>query len=371
MHKTLIKIRVLSSDIIIFFKVFITIIIQYIASINKLSIPSYKIVSPAFNCSFKKEHSEIASTFVVVFQGPVFGKFTIETIDFYRKIHPELKIIVSTWLGLPVEINKELNKRNVIILENRDVLHSYDNQNRMISSTFAGIAHAKKLYPDSFVIKHRCDQRLTHFDWLRNIEDLLLSYPAKNSIGTPFRIGSISVCSGKLRPYMLGDQFQFGHIEDMMELWSAPNVEIGLHQLFDYFEFNGFIKNGFGIKADNYLIGYYIRKKGLKFDFSLVDSNKFWAAKGIVIDANSVGFHWARKEFNKKLESYVDCNPFNGSLSNSHGVSCMSFADWLHIYRTGSLSYNGLMPEVWIVKCIDNGLPTYQIVNIGGISDSL
>jgi hypothetical protein len=47
----------------------------------------------------------------------------------------------------------------------------------------------------------------------------------------------------------------------------------------------------------------------------------------------------------------------------------MSFADWLHIYRTGLLTYSGLTPEVWSVKKVENGLPTYNINSVGGLSD--
>jgi hypothetical protein len=370
MIKILTKFRIFLRDIKFFIKFIILFIYEYFFSLNKLLIPKFKVISPIFNFTDVTPRRDVTSTFVIIFQGPFYGKFTLDTIDLYKRLYPDIGIIFSTWKGLPEDIILKLRKSDVILLLNDDVCHSYDNQNRMIASTYAGLIHASKIYPNSFAIKHRGDQRLTSFDWVRNIEDLLLSYPAINSFGSAFRIGSLSACSGKLRPYMLGDQFQFGHIDDLLELWSAPFVEEGLHQLFKYFKFDGFTKYGFGIKADNYLIGHYIMRKGIKLDFSLEDSNKFWSSKGIIIDAHSVGFFWARKEFDKKIESFFDCNPFNGSVSYNCGVSALSFSDWLHIYRTGKLSYDGLKPEIWIVENVKNKLPIYKILSIGGFANS-
>lgn len=369
MKKKISNTIIIIKDLLNFFKVFIDIFREYSSSLFKNNIPKYKITGQGSIKIPKNFNYTSSNDFVIVIQGPIYGEFTIQTINFYKKIFPNIHIIVSTWVGLDCKILEKLKLLDIILIENEDVCHSYDNQNRMIASTYAGISAAIKNNPNSFLIKHRGDQRLTNINWLRNIEDLLFSFPARDLVGSKFRIGSISSCSGKLRPFMIGDQFQFGHITDMFELWSAPYLEIGLSQLFNYFNFDGYIKYGFGIKADNYLVGHYIKRNNLDFDFSLEDSNKFWAAKGIIIDADSVGFCWARKELNKKMELFYDCNPFNGSLSPNGGISKMNFSDWLHIYRTGKLSYSFFSPEIWAVKDVVNGMPFYDITSIGELKN--
>jgi hypothetical protein len=361
------KVRDIVISLYIILRAFTVIIFDYISSIYKLHLPRYRIVSGGLNCyRCKPYHDHIESLFVIVFQGPVFDEFTIETIQLYRKSYPELKIIVSTWKGLSSSATLRLRELKVDVILSDDVEHSYDNQNRMIHSSLAGLRLAKLYAKDCFVIKQRCDQRLTQHGWLSYIESLILTFPSNNWGASRYRIGSLSSCSGKLRPFMLGDQFQFGHIDDMIMLWDVPFIENGIQELFNYFGFSGYLKNGFGIKADNYLLGHYIKKNNKKLDFSLTDSIQFWSEKGIVADAHSVGFFWARKELSKKLEVVYDNNPFNGSLSNNSGSSPMTFSNWLQIYRTGKYPIEEFSPEKWVVNGFRCGIPFYQITSLGG-----
>lgn len=360
------KIRAVITNSLKIFVIYFELLYDYIKGFGITAIPRYKIVSHRMHfrrCAYQPREFQ----FVIVFQGPIFGEFTTTTIRQYKKFFPSVDIVVSTWEGTDRSLIQALENSGAIVLLNTDVAHSYDNQNRMIASTAAGLRCAAERHPGSILIKHRGDQRCQNEMWLRNIENTLTLFEANCSLGSKYRLGSVSSCSGKLRPFMLGDQFQFGHASDMVSLWSAPNVEVGLPELFRSLRFNNYLKYGFGIKADNYLVSHYLLRNNVPFDFTLQDSVNFWRTKGIVLDDAAVGLSWIRKEYDKKIESVLDVNPFNGSIGKNQGITTLSFYDWLHIYKNGDFDFQYLKAEVWAVKSMVNGLPVYQIEDIGGL----
>ena len=306
---------------------------------------------------------------VLVFQGPIVNDVTLETIETYRKIYPSVEIIYAMWAADNNKHGDHFRKLGVDVVIVQDPGADIDNQNRMITSVVAGLSRTIDRFGcDCFCVRMRGDQRACRLGWPFFLRSLWASFPATNWTGPgKFRIGASSHSSGKLRPFMLGDQFQFGLAEDLFSLWNVPMVEDGLPKLFQRYGFENGILDGFGIKADNYLLLNYLFELD-DYQFSLTEGYRFFARKGLIVDNQCIELKWFRQNKSKISESVVDINPHYGSFRESEISGHLSFADWLLLNASDGEHYpwKGVTPETWRVKQWKCGCPIYEIVSLGG-----
>ena len=160
----------------------------------------------------------------IVSQGPIDYKndFTIETMYFYRKIYPDIILIVSTWQG---DVSDEFRWRaesiGVQIVEGEKISETgYFNHYLQIRSSRNGVERAAENPKVRYILKTRNDQRFNHPDFIRYLRNLLKQYP----VNTPkmesrmIYMGFPSSMFGI--PFHLTDFMMFGTVNTMSEYWS-------------------------------------------------------------------------------------------------------------------------------------------------------
>lgn len=150
----------------------------------------------------------------LVLQGPLHD-YTPQIVDEYFKLPFVNNIIISCWNTCA---NYTFNK-NTIIIRNEDVEYpGVGNRNRQIKSTLNGIKHVTT----DFAIKLRTDQFISYdsmidiYKFYFNNNKVELKYLNKN--GPNFKIGIHGIC--KDFPFHPIDHVYFGHIQDLLELFS-------------------------------------------------------------------------------------------------------------------------------------------------------
>lgn len=160
----------------------------------------------------------------LVIQGPlvVDDDFTLESVRLYRRLMPQVLIVVSTWRSQPPALIERLRAEGVdVVLSDPPAVSGGHNVNFQMVSTCAGIRHAKQAGYD-YVIKSRTDQRFHAHAVLPYLFALLDEYPPVDPARQRRRIiePSVSIC--RYRPYSMCDMFQFGHVDDLLIMWSLP-----------------------------------------------------------------------------------------------------------------------------------------------------
>lgn len=161
---------------------------------------------------------------VFVLQGPIVSEdsLTIETVRMYRRLFPDIRVLVSTWMGVDSGTRRQLAACGAELLENRQPSHGgISNINYQLVSSAGGIRWARERGA-THVLKTRTDQRMFANGVPGFLHGLLRAFPLGQLSGQRERLVGISLNTFKYRPYSLSDMFLFGHIDDMELYWSAP-----------------------------------------------------------------------------------------------------------------------------------------------------
>ncbi|MDV3926651.1 hypothetical protein CMT52_15170 [Elizabethkingia anophelis] len=174
-----------------------------------------------------------SSDISVVIQGPVVGvpfdlydnQKTQQCIDNIRKHLPHAEIIVSTWEGTEVHHLKEVDKivlskdPGAITYNDYELKNIYNNNNRQIVSTYAGL----KVVTKPYAIKFRCDFQIESLKFLEIFGKYKAVYKKRyfkerilclsNTTRDPIKMPLLNhIC----------DLIQFGYTEDLQKLWNIP-----------------------------------------------------------------------------------------------------------------------------------------------------
>ncbi|MCB1166844.1 MAG: hypothetical protein KDK37_10440 [Leptospiraceae bacterium] len=228
----------------------------------------------------------------IVMQGPPLfdDEFTIQTLQLYRQMYPDCRIILSTWNDVPKEWLQQAENLSVDVCLNRKPERTgIANLNFQIASSRAGIEKARSLGL-KHILKTRTDQRFYCPDTLNLLHAILNKY-APASLGASARILAVSLNSFRFRPYSVSDMFLFGTIEDQERFWSAP-----LDPREGKPDFPTLGSWSRAEMAEVYLVANYLRALGWQPDFTLKDS---WAAFRdlfSIVDASMIDLYWPKYE---------------------------------------------------------------------------
>lgn len=181
----------------------------------------------------------------IVMQGPVAKEheFTLKTCQWYRKIYPNVPIVVSTWKQ---EIDKyeEYEKNNIDIIENEIPLgKDFYNTNKQVFSTKMGLEYLKK-YNVKYALKTRTDQRINTPDFLLYFKNLIKLYPPNDTLNERLIfLGG----SNLWNPYYITDYLAYSSIKELDKFYFLR-------------DYNCCEKADFSASAEHFLIRTYIRK---------------------------------------------------------------------------------------------------------------
>lgn len=291
----------------------------------------------------------------IVSQGPIDYKddFTLETLYLYRRLYPNVMIVVSSWQG---EVTDEFRWRagsiGVEILENRKPDHKgVYNLFMQITSTREGIKHVARDPRVRYVLKTRNDQRYNHPEFLNYLKNLIRQYPAGGKLADSRLIYTGYSASMFSFPFRLTDFMLFGTTEMQLEYWGEDLDALRDFDMEDVERF-AFIKmcreetdnrnrvlqmnkerrkeygGDFGGDPEIMLAGRFYEKHYLKRMFTAEDDQLLhywnWLRDYVVIaDEKSMLWIWDKYEYR-----YMDKNSNESEGDLNHFT-------WLDLYLNG------------------------------------
>lgn len=178
------------------------------ATYDVIDLPRQAHVVPPIN-----DHAKIG----IVIQGPIIPKKTLEICIFYKKIYPQVRIVLSTWESEDTEPFQGLrDERFAVIQSIKPDVSGPANINLQITSSIAGIEHLK-------------DQGCTHI--LKTRTDILLGNSSflnylvwMHSKGKKHALVFSSFNSFIFRLFSPSDQVMFGEATHIERFWSIDLV---------------------------------------------------------------------------------------------------------------------------------------------------
>lgn len=257
----------------------------------------------------------------ILIQGPLKreDEFTYYTILNYVKILPPNRIVLSTWKDEDINYIDKIRQLGVnVILNDRPKNSGFGNINYQIKNTISGLTFLKNVGV-KYVAKTRTDTRIEKSNAFIYLVCLLKNFKLENEINNQNnRIVLIDFNTRMKRPYNMSDIFQFGHIDDLINIW---NIEEDKRENTFSNDIVYSDEQLFNLEiAENYIMKKFINKIGIPYEYNIEEYYKLLAKRFIIIDSIQIGHYWY-KYFN--LEQPL---PFQKN-------ACGSFADWLILYE--------------------------------------
>ncbi len=294
-----------------------------------------------YSITFKMRSSESTSepnclqkrvNAVILIQGPIQENdvFLYESIKFYRKVHPENPIVVSTWRGSSVKIESKLEGMEDLYFVESDppATSGIVNVNRQLVSTLSGIKFIKENNLGDFVLKTRVDQRIYDPSSLSYCFNLLKLFPLAPHLpgAQKMRIIGVNLNTSKYRVFSFSDMLQFGHVDDQLSYWSAPHDDRSLsHDDLNKLKATGctlleFCKSLF---PEIYLFVNFLRRQDQPYEFTLGSYYKMLKERFIVVDSQSLDLFWSKYDRDDTVNELYATKKWDVKLSH---------AEWLSIY---------------------------------------
>lgn len=304
----------------------------------------------------------------VVMQGPLYPDVTVETLKDIKHKFPGIHVVYAMWLNDFLKYGAELEALGVDCFGLQDPGPEYNNQNRMIFSVRSALLHVEAKFGNKFVLRLRSDQRLTMYNWPSTLKCLIDNFSPDATSPLQNRIGTTSSSSGKFRPFMVGDQCQFGYVNDLLMFWDVEWYQDGAPKLLEKFNFFNGLKNGLGLLGENYIALSFVNKFNLHSEFTLDEGYKFIARNVLIVDDSTIGLVWYRPQTSRRLGLVVDIEPHYGSVQRPVLQGSLAFSEWLELWQSDGCQYSwtGVSAEKWEVVSWKNRVPIYRILELGG-----
>jgi tetratricopeptide (TPR) repeat protein len=259
----------------------------------------------------------------IVIQGPLltFENFTLETVKLYKRIFPFCKLIVSTWAdedSVLIDMIRVVGAE--IVLNEKPGLAGFMNINMQIRSALNGIKQAQQT--DSiYVLKTRTDYRIYNPLFFIDALNLLSAVPLTPSVQAIQRQRLLAFGdSNRYVLYDVADKNMFGHIDDMMNYWSAPEDDRELPG-----EINIVYQLAKYGTAESYLFTQYIMKIGRELKWSLTDFWDILKEHFVFMDQSAADMYWCKHERNKEYRWK--------QYSYNSIIDPFGFLNWLRLYQ--------------------------------------
>lgn len=307
-----------------------------------------KLASDFLSREVKSPH---AGEFAIIMQGPLVLKdhFTLETVRLYGKLFPGVSVIISTWDTEDQDYVSILKMEpNCEVILNPMPCHSgFMNGNYQMCSTVAGIKRAKEM-GKTFVFKTRCDYRFTKRGLLEYMRQLLMDYPCGCTLTKQkYRI---VMTSGRhddmFRPFYVGDQFNFGFIDDMLNFWDHPMAEVDC-TLDDFDKIRK--REHYSWKKEreycSILTKRFVKKmSGEELEISVENYWNFARDYLIFLSAKDADAFWCKYDERFEENMYVGEYYRNDSLDTCYAYN-WNFSSWCNLYH-GTLKYDPDMEQI-------------------------
>lgn len=203
----------------------------------------------------------------IVIQGPICkaDNYTLQQVVLYRRLYPDIKMVVSTWKGELSEKDKGILKKYHCDIVESDGFPLGDkgegrglgSANNQLCSSLAGIKALKEM-GCRYALKTRTDIVMHRPDFLVYFMNLLKLMPKGGNAAVEERLINVSFSNTKASvPFHMSDFIWFGSIEDMERLYGIPWVTREQYQYVKKCnETKDFLPKHDGIITHGFSVGY-------------------------------------------------------------------------------------------------------------------
>jgi len=233
----------------------------------------------------------------IVIQGSISNNFEKirKNLDFYNKNFPNLKIVLSTWED-EVEASGKINEffKGHIILNKKPTNFGPSNVNLQIISTISGLQKLKELGVER-AIKIRSDFSHMNTECINLLEDRVeLAKQITNSANNSIVI--ISMNNFIFRLFGISDFFQYGNIEELINLWDIP-LDPRISDSPAYLVEKSILDSSKMRFSEAYIFTHYLEKKGFKIEWTLKNSVQALVKYTIPINSLELGLYWNKYSY--------------------------------------------------------------------------
>tara|TARA_B100000287_G_scaffold432741_1_gene492730 strand:+ start:1888 stop:3015 length:1128 start_codon:yes stop_codon:yes gene_type:complete len=285
----------------------------------------------------KSENFDLLSTEIIskkvaiIIQGNIGENyyFLKETLGIYKKIFPNIMIIISTWKNENQSKILKLESKNIKVLFNDEPnTSSPGNSDFQLISTFNGLTFAKQNGIE-FCLKQRSDLRVNKNNIMSFLISLIENYPIKSNSYIKGRIITTSLNTLKYRLFSLSDFLLFGFVDDLLIYFENLNYEKSL-KINNFGEAPCFIEET-PVEAEILFCARYIKKINGEIKWDLDFWWKSLKDYFCVVDSNSLDIFWKKYDLKFEHRYYR-----NYSKKISRGIE---FSDWLSLYNEMEINW--------------------------------
>jgi hypothetical protein len=233
-----------------------------------------------------KDHVKVG----IVIQGPIIPRITLQICLFYKKIYPQVYIVLSTWKNEEIELFQGLQDECFAIIQSeKPDTSGPSNINLQITSSITGINHLED-QGCTHILKTRTDTFLGNSSFLNYLIWM-------HSKGKQHALVFSSFNSFLFRFFSPSDQVIFGEATDIARFWSIDLVPDD--QKIDFPEKYLFKKylESFGYKTHEELNNYLTALR----DFAVIADHEqlgqIWN-KGTY---SALNYRWRREKFPDRM----------------------------------------------------------------------
>jgi hypothetical protein len=230
----------------------------------------------------------------IVLQGGLVAEldFTLQTLELYRRMHPQARLVLSTWEGedaAHLERARELGVQ--VVLSTRPAHAGQQNVNLQIVSSAAGV-RAAQAAGASHILKTRSDQRLGAPNLFDLMDGLQGAFPLRDAPGQQGRLLALSLNTFRYRMYGVSDMFLYGHADDVVNYWTPPLDE----RVFDpaVRHFHNLRSFSQWRICEVYFLTEYLQRMGHTLAWTLRDYWQVMAERFCIVDAASIDLFWPK-----------------------------------------------------------------------------
>ena len=257
----------------------------------------------------------------IIIQGPLLkdNKFTLNTIQIYKKIFKDYQIILSTWEDEALDYLAEIKKEGIeIVLNKKPDYPGIQNINFQIVSTLNAIKKAQELGAE-YILKTRTDLRIYNPNSIEFLVNLLKAFPAGENTKQKKRLAFPGLNTFKYRPYSVTDLVMFGQTDDIFDYWDVAldnkKPPINDKLIIDW------AKARLG---EIYLSTNYLEKLGQVLNWTIADSWQIYALHFCIFDTQSLDLYWHKYARNKEYRR-LEYKKMKNDKELTH-------SEWLNLY---------------------------------------
>lgn len=264
----------------------------------------------------------------IIIQGPLKHEdnFTLETVEYYRKLFPTAILIISTWRDENKETLEQLKKAGAhIVVSELPEVRGVANVNCQIKSTMAGICYAEQLGL-KHILKTRSDQRIYAWNSLRYFFAVNKVFPVASGSKTRERLIIVNEFTRKFTPFHFSDFLMFGTVEDVKLYWDQPFSTI--NERGSFAKISEINENNC---AEVFLGKNFMRKVASSCQYTIAEYHRFLRDYFYIVDLQQLDLYW---HWGQKWALMLKFGVRHLSAKYKSDM-CINSSDWLHIYQNG------------------------------------